>query len=520
MSAGKSVIVRVCLRRSDSGAHRLRLGCRRPGEESERALHAGEFAVQLDIVALRALQGDPAAYGAALGAMLFAEPDAQEAWARACGLAEADAGRLRVSLDLDADDPALGLWWECLRDPLDRQPASDQRTSLSRALATGEVGAARVLRRRPRLLVAVANPAGLDAYQLSPLDRPALLEWVAPLRARVDCQELPRASLAALVAALRGGCDVLFLACHGSHRGGGTVLWLESGDGTIDRVASEELVAAIRALRERPRLVVLTICHGSGRGDVEDVSGALGPALAAAGVAFVVAAQGLLAVDTAARMLPVVLAGAFAHGDVDAALVEARAVAQERPDWWSLALFTRTPEAPLWRSVRPLPRLPRRWLAGAAIGGLAVAVAVHTLSGPPPPVLVCANTGGEVAAKLIIRVTLAGSDPVTLPASCLHFTAEATPPDLPALLAAVDRFAAQSGRPFPQRELLARDGVRSLRVDAGALARPLAVQLQVAHPERRPGASAIPGQFITCPLENACLTDEVCLLSVCRPRRP
>lgn len=516
------MLLQLCLRRAASGSHGLRMSCRRPDEEHERALHAGELAVHLDVVALRALQGDPAGYGAALGEMLFADPEVQKGWAHACGLAEADRARLRVSLDIDADDPALGLWWECLRDPQGRVLSRDQHTSLSRSLAAGEGGGPVTLRRAPRVVVAVASPSNLQDYRLEPLDRPALLGWVAALQTRATCNELPRASLAGLIAALRGGCDVLFLACHGSFRGRDTVLWLEDSEGKIDRVVDDELVAAIQALRDKPRLVVLTICNGSGRGDAEDISGVLGPSLAAAGVAFVVAAQGLLTVDTAARMLPVLLAGALARGDVDAALVEARAAAQERADWWSLALFTRAPDSPLWRRSLAVPDLPRRWLAVGAAALVAVVGAAAALGGSPPaPVLVCPDTGGTVPPRLLLRVTLGDGPPVALPPACVQFSVDGAAPDMAALLLELDRHQAQTGRPFPQRELLQRDGPRALQVDAAALERPLKLQVEVGHSGLGPGPAAATRsfQYVVCPQENACQTDAVCLLSLCAPRR-
>ena len=70
------------------------------------------------LAALLALSHDPAAYGAALGERLFADPRLRVGVARARAAAEGLDAPLRLRLRLDAGDAAVhGLLWETLRVP-------------------------------------------------------------------------------------------------------------------------------------------------------------------------------------------------------------------------------------------------------------------------------------------------------------------------------------------------------------------------------------------------------------------
>jgi hypothetical protein len=68
---------------------------------------------------------------------------------------------------------------------------------------------------------------------------------------------------------------------------------------------------------------------------------ALGPRLAGAGVAAVVAMQGDVTMQTTEAFLPAFFTALARHGVVDEAVAAGRRAVQERPDWWAPVLFSR-----------------------------------------------------------------------------------------------------------------------------------------------------------------------------------
>lgn len=374
----------ISLRPLADGACALDMRFRRPDADADVRPSAALDPVRLDHEALRALALDPAAYGAALSAALFADPDARALYGRACAVAASLSVPLRVRLQAEPG-PGLpaDLRWELLRDPEDGSPlALAERVLLSRYLAGDDW---RPVRRRPRgalrALVAIANPADLADYApggrpLAPIDSVAELE-----RARAALGDIPVTALAAdgeatlerIVAALRDGHDILYLVCHGALAAGVPRLWLEDEHGLAHIVAGADLAARVRELPRPPLLVLLASCQSAGGpapSTADDGTlAALGPRLAEAGVPAVLAMQGNIALATVARFAPVFFAELRRDGQVDRAAAAARAAVADRDDWWAPALFMRLRDGCIWERARPRPPLTTRLalLAGAAV---------------------------------------------------------------------------------------------------------------------------------------------------------
>ena len=342
----------VGLARRDAGHYAVEMRFTQPGSEADVRLGGGgePIVAVIDPAALRELLLLPDRYGAALGASLFAAKPVAEMWARAQTAAQQQGVPLRVRLAIAADAPELhGLRWETLQDPAGLRLVARQDVLFSRYLESFDwqpVGL------RPqaelRVLVAIANPRGLDEYGLTAIDVPA--EWARVRAALGELQttaliEPGSATLARLGEQLQAGHDVLFLMAHGSWQRGTAWLWLEAADGSVERVAGEALVKRIAALTMRPRLIVLASCESSGTGqaagEAAEAAAALGPSLARAGVPAVVAMQGKVSLETTAVLMPRLFAELRKDGQVDRALAVARAAVQDRPDWWMPALYMR-----------------------------------------------------------------------------------------------------------------------------------------------------------------------------------
>jgi hypothetical protein len=261
-----------------------------------------------------------------------------------------------------------GLRWETLRDPEDdTYLLLGEQVLFSRYLSSLDWGPVRVRSKADlRALVVIANPTNLDRYRPGgrPLDG---LDVEAELaRACSGLGTLAVSSLASggsatlnnLVDHLRGAAgdgpyDVLYLVCHGALINGEPNLWLEDEAGQAAVVAGSELVVRLSEMREKPRLVVLSSCQSAGRGDAsrssdEGVLAALGPRLAEAGVAAVVAMQGSITVQTAAEFVTVLFRELEQDGQIDRAVAVARGAVRHYDDWWMPVLFMRLKSGRLW----------------------------------------------------------------------------------------------------------------------------------------------------------------------------
>jgi hypothetical protein len=305
---------------------------------------------RIDLELLAGLNHDQAAYGRALGEGLFAAPEVTEALGKAVTAAESLGAPLRLRLAIGADAPELhALRWELLRTPDGALVSASERILFSRYLASVDWQPVKLRPRSSlRALVVVAASAELERYGLAPIDAAGELARLREVLAGAEIVTLDGpASVTAIVDRLREGFDLFYLVAHGTLASGEAIVWLESDGGGVARIRGVELVARIAELEHRPRLAVLVSCQSAGDG-AEGVLCALGPGLARAGVAAVVAMQSNLAMATAALLMPRFFKELMVDGQVDRALAVARSVARETTDWWVPALFMRLRSGRIW----------------------------------------------------------------------------------------------------------------------------------------------------------------------------
>jgi hypothetical protein len=334
------------------------------GDADVRLLGAAPALVQFDLDRLREMAVDADAYGQMLTDSLFANAEVREAFLQARSSTQALDLPLRLRIFIGPSAPELhGVRWETLRDPQDGSHlVIGEHVLFSRYLSSLDW---RPVGLRPRTdltaLVVVANPEDVADWQpggqpLAPLDVEGELE-----RARAGLAGISVTSLAAggsatlerITVELREGADVLYLACHGALLEGEPHLWLEDEDGQADVVAGTELVARLREMRQRPRLVILASCQSAGQGDSarSDDGGALaalGPRLAEAGIPAVIAMQGNVTMQTVADFVPAFFRELQRDGQIDRAMAVARGSVRQRADWWVPVLFMRLKSGRLW----------------------------------------------------------------------------------------------------------------------------------------------------------------------------
>lgn len=343
---------------------------------------ASNVSVTLDETALLTEINDPAAYGRELSRQLFADQRLRDAWLKACAATAADTLQLR--LNLDAGDAALHtLHWETLRHPVTGQPvALQERVCFVRTLDSADLTPV-VIPPRPDLhaLVVVANPSNLDDYGLAEIDVEGEVA-----RARAALGDIPatilgdspdrRATLVNITAALRDGPQIVILVAHGTSPEDTPLLWLEQEDGVAEPIASDTFGAQVARLMTRPLLLVLASCRSAG-GGYGDTLSVLGPRLASAGVAAVLAFQGNVAMGTVKTLLPTLITELCRDGQIDRALAAARAALGETRPWWQAVLWLRT-DGRLWEEEKVrTPTLP----GGISIGGSVGTMQVVTVTG-------------------------------------------------------------------------------------------------------------------------------------------
>ncbi len=326
-----------------------------PGSDGDVRIGGRQGATSsFDLEQLAALARDHAAYGQALCEGLFAAAEVAEGLARALTAAQTLGVPLRLRLAIAVDAPELhALRWELLRTPDGALVSASEQILFSRYLASVDWAPVKLRPRASlRALVAIAAPAELDQYGLAPIDAHAELERVHEVLAGVEVVSLAapaQASVTTIVEHLREGFDVLYLVAHGTLAKGEAIVWLTREGGGVARIRGAELVARIAELVHRPRLVVLVSCQSAGDGPGADgVLAALGPGLARAGVAAVVAMQSNFAMATSALLMPRFFKELMVDGQVDRALAVARAAARETRDWWVPVLFMRLRSGRIW----------------------------------------------------------------------------------------------------------------------------------------------------------------------------
>jgi|GEM_PF-1206988 len=429
-------VLELNLRAPGDGSYCAELRYQAAGSAAEAQLIDGpDPLVHLDHTHLRALNGDPVAYGRALSDALFADPRMIVALHTARRSAEQAGQLLRFVLRLDLDDPALHtIAWETLRDVRRDEPlANSERLLLSRYLESGDMVPVR--RGRPHdlsALVVVAGPADLERFGLGAVDIPAevarsraALRQIAP--AVIAAGDGRRATFPALSAALRAAPDILYLVCHATVVDGRTYLWLEDDTGLSARVDSEELAGLIAGLARRPQLIVLAACRSAGEPSADAPLAAVGPRLARAGVPAVVAMQGPVAMETVEALMPTFFQELQRDGQIDRALAVARNGVRAHPDWWMPVLFLRTRDGRLWDDPRRnVAALARRYgppvAAALALDALLLLAFLllrdRLLLAPAllPPLLVA---GAAAAAGLALLLTRRRRPPALLAGTLL-----------------------------------------------------------------------------------------------------
>lgn len=280
----------------------------------------------------------PEEIGSRLFQWLFAAPELNAAWAQARGRHPLRRIRLRI----DATAPELhALPWEMLRDPGDGLTpqilAAMEATPFSRYLAGQWIPGSPILKRPIRILAAVANPANLAEYRLSPIDRDCewniLREAVAGDRSIELVQLLEPCTLPALEEALRKGIHILYLVAHGQffQDSGQAVLYLAKDSNQVEVVKDADFSAMFArhlmdsavSQDDKLRLVHLSSCQSAVRSPADAFRG-LAPRLVAAGVPAVLAMQDTVPIHVAQCFSRVFYRELLDHGEVDRAGNRAR----------------------------------------------------------------------------------------------------------------------------------------------------------------------------------------------------
>ena len=343
----------IGIHRRDGQTYAVEIRLLPPGADEEVRPDSGSM--QLDLDALRGESADDK-YGELLGGALLMDDKVREAFANARAVADAADADLRVRLLFGPTAIELHtLRWEAARDPQKKNTLfTGEKLLFSRYVSSNDW---RPLRPKAalRALAFIANPSDVAKYSLAPVRVADELAGInTAFGSAVETRaEGGRATLSALLAALREGFDVLYLVAHGRLIKGEPKIYLEKEDGSSDVVAGTDLVARLSELRVRPRLIVLGSCQSAGTADQQIAEGymtALGPRLAESGIPAVVAMQGTVSMDTEAMFMASFFRELQRVGVVDLAMSVARTetLIAKRPDWWMPVLFMRLKSGLIW----------------------------------------------------------------------------------------------------------------------------------------------------------------------------
>ncbi len=337
-----------------------------------------------DMEALRDAALDAEAYGKVLFYALVDGP-IRRAYDQALG--QAGDGMLRVQLWIDQGTaPLHALIWERMHyvsqgttEPL----TTSAQTPFSRYIDLEQAHVAPVDERPLRIVVALANPAGLEAYDLQAID---VTEEIATLVAtlgnasrakrldvllltgRTPLSEEAQSHLdgvewqivegnTTLDNILRtldtdGGAHALHIVAHGRFKKSDEVtsLFLENEEGGVEITSDDDIAGRLQNLASRPHLVFLASCESAKRDPVNpNPFVGLGPKLVQAGIPAVVAMQDLVPVSTARELTGDFYRHLLDHGEVDRALNQARLLLydEDSPAWAIPVLFTHLPDGKL-----------------------------------------------------------------------------------------------------------------------------------------------------------------------------
>ena len=342
-------------------------------DTEDRLIQDGDATLRLDPNQFNQPISSWQTYGQRLREAFFQDPKIQPAFAMALSRTAPDAS-LRVRFYIEPKAVELQrIHWEAMADPNPARPMplfANPRVAFSRYLNSGDFRPVRSRQNAERLkaLIVVSNPSDLAARGMAPIPpEPEVSRAVDAFAGHIDYATVvsqsasPGATLKNIVAELSKGVDILYLVCHGlamqrPDQSWESVLCLEKADGTLERVAGDELVQSITDLDERPRLIVLASCQSAGDAlaadpDADSFVAAIGPRFAEAGIPAVLAMSGNLTVDTAKRFIPTFFKELLSEkgaGRIDRAVALARQEVKDRPDCWMPLLFMRLRSGRVW----------------------------------------------------------------------------------------------------------------------------------------------------------------------------
>ena len=350
-------------------AYTIELYYRLPDSDAKSLLCKGRVNIDLEKLAITPFMDE---YGQILTEAIFADPEIKDAFTKAQASAQSLGLPLRVRLFIDPDAGKLhNVHWETLQDPLNGSPLTINDTLFSRYLTSPDF---RSIRWRSKgdlsALVVIANPSNLSEYNLAAIDFQNELEHARLGFKKIPMMVLPGpgnsqpASLRNIIANLRDHeHDILYLVCHGTIDKQEPWLWLEDNEGKVSRTSGQEFVQQIRALAQRPRLIILASCQSAGN-SAGDAMAALGPRLAEIGIPAVIAMQGNISLQTVSEFMPVFFTELDRDGQIDRAMTAARTAVHQRPDAWMPVLFMRLESGRIWYTPGFAdPKAFRKWPA-------------------------------------------------------------------------------------------------------------------------------------------------------------
>ena len=344
----------ISLNQADGSKYSVEMRFTQPKSDADTRIGADEpIHVEFDLPTLQVMIVDPLEHGKMLTESLFADEKLRTGFAQARTSATSAPLRVRLLIGPGAQE-LNSIYWETLLDPGDKKTclSTNENVLFSRYLASTDWRAVQ-LRSRGELkaLAAVSNPSDLESYKLAAVDVPSELARAKESLGAVPVAELGSAepcTLNALMARLRDGVDILYLAVHGTAGAGGEPrIWLQNDEGRAAITSAEEIVQRIKELQNQPRLVVLASCQSAGKGS-GDILQAFGPRLAQAGVPAVIAMQGNISMESVKKCMPVFFAELYKDGQIDRALAVSRGTIRDAHDYWMPVLFMRLKSGKIW----------------------------------------------------------------------------------------------------------------------------------------------------------------------------
>jgi hypothetical protein len=346
----------LSLHRREGNSYNIEMRLTQPNSDADIRLGQGQsLTAQIEPLMLQDLIITPDEYGNELAKSLFSDPNVLAAWAQARATAQSLQKPLRLRLLIGPSAGELNsLYWEALRDPQDKsQITTNENILFSRYLSSSDW---RPVKLRPKgdlkALAVVSNPSDLANYKLAAVDVPGELARAKEALGNIPITELPanpdeKVTLNNLIARLRDGYDILYLAAHGTVATGEATVWLQQEDGTSAKTPAAEIVTRLRELQNPPRLVVLASCQSAGKGNGNALQ-AFGPQLAQGGIPAVIAMQGNISMDSVKKFMPVFFAELQKDGQIDRALAVARGTVRSAHDFWMPVLFMRLKSGKIW----------------------------------------------------------------------------------------------------------------------------------------------------------------------------